>query len=329
MLVPIFGLSGDAMSDVLPADALGGIIEQIAPGAGLVRAWPLRGGISARMTALELRLPDGGTRRVIVRQPGSPGAAGDAQVAAYEHRVLQLVRSVGVAAPAPLLLDESGTILPAPYLVVEFIDGEVEHSPADVAGFVGQVAAELARIHRIDGTRPELAALPRQADWLADARGARPVEADEALGPRRIRARLRDVAREGRPLPHPNPPALLHGDAWPGNMVWRDGRLAALIDWEEAHAGDPLEDLAIARFDVLSMLGGDAMAQLTRAYAAAQPQIDLTDLPYWDLYASLRPVNNISDWAGGWADLGRPDITPAVLRRIHGEFVSQAWEAAG
>ena len=91
--------------------------------------------------------------------------------------------------------------------------------------------------------------------------------------------------------------------------------------------GDPLEDLAIARFDTLSMLGRGVMDELTRAYAAAQPGVDLTDLPYWDLYAALRPVTNISDWAGGWAELGRPDITADALRSRHREFVAQAWNA--
>ena len=302
------------MSEAVTTGALALIAERIAPGATLARAWPLRGGISARMTGLELVLPGGESCRAILRQPGTWAVAENPRAAAREYRVLQIVRAIGVAAPAPLLLDESGTILPLPYLVVEFIDGEVEHSPADVEAFVGQVAAELAHIHRLEGVRPELASFPGRDGWLADARSERPVEVDEAPGPRRIRAVLRGATRDVHTLPHPNLPVLLHGDPWPGNIVWRDGRLAALIDWEEAHVGDPLEDLAIARFDILSMLGRLAMEELTRAYASMQPQVDVTDLPYWDLYAALRPVNNIAGWAGGWSDLGRPDISEAVLR---------------
>jgi aminoglycoside phosphotransferase (APT) family kinase protein len=102
-----------------------------------------------------------------------------------------------------------------------------------------------------------------------------------------------------------------------------------MIDWEEAHVGDPVEDLAIARFDVLCMLGPEAMQALTRAYASAQPGIDLADLAYWDLYAALRPVYDISEWAGGWADLGRPDITTGVMRAYHAYLVTQALEQLG
>lgn len=310
------------MTDSIPAAALDLIAQRVAPGSSVVRTWPLRGGISAHMTAVELRLPDGATRRVIARRPGSWAVGEYADAAAREYRVLQVVRNVGVAAPMPLLLDESQTILPAPYLVIEYTEGEVTHSPADATAFAAQVAAELARIHQVDAAQPALSALPTRGDWMADARREREIEGDEILGARRIRERL----RAAWPLPHPNSPTLLHGDPWPGNLIWRDGRLAAFIDWEEAHIGDPLEDVAIARFDILSMLGSDAMASFTRSYASALPRVDMSDLPYWDLYAALRPVNHISGWAGGWADLGRRDITSSVLRAAHVEFVAQAME---
>jgi aminoglycoside phosphotransferase (APT) family kinase protein len=313
------------MAVAIPGASLALIAEQIAPGAVVVRSWPLRGGISADMTALELQLPGGALRRVVVRRPGPWAAVHDPQAAVREYRVLQIVRSVGVNAPAPLLYDDSGAILPAPYMVVDFIDGEVEHSPGDVGGFVAQIAQEMARIHRVDGTRSELASFPSPDDWLPDARQERAEDDDDALGPRRIRAVLRAAASGPRPVPHPNSPALLHGDPWPGNIIWHHGRLAAMIDWEEAHVGDPLEDLAIARFDVLSMLGWEAMEGLTREYASARPQVDLTDLPYWDLYAALRPSGEFDRWAGGWADLGRPDVTAEVLRTLHREFVAHAF----
>lgn len=308
------------MAEEIAFAALALIAAQLAPGATVARTWPLRGGISAAMSALELVLPDGARRRVVVRQPGDWELTNNPHAAAHQHRVLELVRAAGVTAPAPLLVDESCTILPRPYLVLEYVDGQVEHSPADVGAFAAQLAAELARIHRLDATQPELAWLPTGEAWLADARAEKLVEPDEALGPRPVRA----VLRAAHPLPHPNPPVLLHGDPWPGNIVWRDGRLAALIDWEETHRGDPLEDIAIARFDVLCMLGHAGMEQLTAAYAAAAPQVDFTDLPYWDLYAALRPADNLPDWAGGWADLGRPDITEHVMRAYHREFVAQA-----
>ena len=61
-----------------------------------------------------------------------------------------------------------------------------------------------------------------------------------------MRERIRDMLASAWPFPRPNPPALLHGDYWPGNILWKDGRLAAVIDWEDACLGDPLVDLAMA-----------------------------------------------------------------------------------
>ena len=46
-------------------------------------------------------------------------------------------------------------------------------------------------------------------------------------------------------LPRPSEPAVLvHGDAGPGNFLFEDGRMTALLDWELAHIGDPMEDIA-------------------------------------------------------------------------------------
>jgi aminoglycoside phosphotransferase (APT) family kinase protein len=38
--------------------------------------------------------------------------------------------------------------------------------------------------------------------------------------------------------------AIVHGDLRVGNFLAVDGRVTALLDWEMAHLGDPLEDLA-------------------------------------------------------------------------------------
>ncbi|MFN3592798.1 MAG: phosphotransferase, partial [Thermaurantiacus sp.] len=45
--------------------------------------------------------------------------------------------------------------------------------------------------------------------------------------------------------PPSGPPALIHGDFRSGNfLVGPDNRLLAILDWEMAHIGDPMEDLA-------------------------------------------------------------------------------------
>jgi aminoglycoside phosphotransferase (APT) family kinase protein len=46
--------------------------------------------------------------------------------------------------------------------------------------------------------------------------------------------------------PWPGPPVWVHGDVAVGNLLVRDGRLSAVIDWGCAGVGDPACDLVIA-----------------------------------------------------------------------------------
>ncbi len=39
---------------------------------------------------------------------------------------------------------------------------------------------------------------------------------------------------------------IVHGDWAPYNVVWRDGAIVGVIDWDLARPGDPLDDLAFA-----------------------------------------------------------------------------------
>jgi aminoglycoside phosphotransferase (APT) family kinase protein len=46
--------------------------------------------------------------------------------------------------------------------------------------------------------------------------------------------------------PWERPPAWVHGDLYDGNLLARDGRLCAVIDWGGAGVGDPACDLIVA-----------------------------------------------------------------------------------
>ena len=48
------------------------------------------------------------------------------------------------------------------------------------------------------------------------------------------------------PPPKDRPRRLVHGDLGLHNVLVRDGELAAILDWELAHLGDPAEDIAYA-----------------------------------------------------------------------------------
>src|SRR3546814_13765388 len=40
-------------------------------------------------------------------------------------------------------------------------------------------------------------------------------------------------------------PVIVHGDAGPGNFLYKGNRVTALLDWELVHYGDPMADLAL------------------------------------------------------------------------------------
>ena len=67
-----------------------------------------------------------------------------------------------------------------------------------------------------------------------------------------------------------NSSALLHGDFWLGNLLWRGDQPAAIIDWEDAMLGDPVGDVGKCRLETLWALGEEAMELFTACYFAAQ-----------------------------------------------------------
>lgn len=81
-----------------------------------------------------------------------------------------------------------------------------------------------------------------QLDQLAGIR--RSFEEDDRRSPIDPLARLELELLEKKLPDHDGPPVLVQGDTGPGNFMYADGRIAAVIDWELAHFGDPMDDLA-------------------------------------------------------------------------------------
>jgi aminoglycoside phosphotransferase (APT) family kinase protein len=291
------------------------LLRAIGPGLRLATARPLDGGVSAQVTAIEAARPDGRLERLVLRQYGAADLRSDPHAAAHEYQLLSLLVAAGLPVPRPYLADESGAILPGPFLVIEFIDGKAITEPAQLTqpaiAFTCQLAATLAQLHKAGFTLTD-------APYLADIRSVAarkmetwPTSLDEPLSEAAVRAAL---ARTWPP-PRVNRPVLLHGDYWPGNALWRDGKLSCVIDWEDAAFGDPLADVGNARMEICMAFGAGAMREFTRQYCTLMPALDLRALPPWDLYAALRHAGRMDGWGLPPADLAR-------LRAGHREFVA-------
>lgn len=289
----------------------------LEPRASLHDAWPLSGGISSRMTVLEFVVGDE-RRRAILRQPD--GALHENPLAvANEFKLLRWLKSTGLAVPAPLLAVDSHELFGAPFLVIEYIDGAPNFAPQIAPESIEQMAKQLLRIHRapLSGQPESLPAyVPRfvhQRDSVYPDPSLRPTEIRDALS-RAWLSRSTDAV------------GLLHGDYWPGNLLWNGGDLIGVVDWEEACMGDPLTDLAITRLDLLWAFGIEAMHAFTACYAALS-SLDLHDLPLWDLDAALRPVFNLEEWAAASPNAGNADDSYARMRAGHQTFVHLAFDA--
>lgn len=155
-----------------------------------------------------------------------------------------------------------------------------------------QLAQALGAIHRVSladlpplplqGTAATLAELQRQQDALA-----RP-SAVFAYALRWLHERV---------PPEPATPCLVHGDFRLGNLLVdaRQG-LAAVLDWELAHAGDPHEDLAWIqlppwRFGQIDrpLAGLSAAAPFVQAWEQATGRaLEADRLRWWRVAGSLR-----------------------------------------
>lgn len=290
------------------------VVQKLAPHSKLLRTWELKGGVSAEVTALEIERLDGYRQKMIVRQHADAVRKRNPHIAANEFELLQLLHSVGMPAPKPYYLDQSGEIFSEPYVVIEYIEGETEFAPSDLPDFIRQFTTHLIMIHRLDCSKLDVSFLPKREQIYAEKLRARPTHLDEFLN----EGRIRDTLEAAWPFPERNPPVLLHGDFWPGNLLWRDGQIVVIIDWEDAALGDPLADIADSRLEILWAFGIDAMRSFTQQYQS-MTNIDFTNLPYWDLCVALPRITHIAQW-------GLDADTERTMREWHRWFTNQAFE---
>jgi aminoglycoside phosphotransferase (APT) family kinase protein len=290
---------------------LRGIFQRGLPGSEIVTYRRLNGGVSARATFVELELPEGTRKRVVVRRPGYDADA----VVQRERAVLARCASLGISSPTPCFADRDTAAI-----VLDYIDGAPDFAPSNLPDMLEQMAAQLLRIHSVP-VDAHLAMLQPRKMSAARQVTAQSAQPDAALN----EPELRRIVSSLWPWPQPNPDALLHGDYWPGNLLFQQGKLAAVLDWEEAEIGDPLSDIALARLDLVWAFGNEAAETFTAHYRRLS-DIDWTHLAHWDLCVALRPLGQLPRWAAAYhaTPISRPDITPGSMAEGHRQFVAHA-----
>lgn len=267
----------------------------------------------AKIILIAMAYQDGSQKHVILRLFGHEKIQPRPYIAGNEFRLLQHLEIPNIVTPRPLYFDQSQEIFPTPYLIYEYLDGEMEKIQQGSPRVTSQMAEVLAKINSIDRWKSNILFLPRLETWAKKVIGSWPLQTDESLNEIDIRRALLqfDV------LPIQNDPALLHGDFWIGNILWKDGKISGVIDWENAMLGDPVADLAVSRIDfAMGPFGVEAMMNFTEQYQS-RVKLNYKYLPYWDLYAALRHVSKLKMWA-------KNGEKEEQMRAGHRQFVSQA-----
>jgi aminoglycoside phosphotransferase (APT) family kinase protein len=164
--------------------------------------------------------------------------------------VPRLAPHLPLAVPDPLGRGTPSAGFPWPWSVVTWIEGE-DASVARVADW-GEAGADLGRfiaaLHLVDATGgpppgehngmrgAPIAANAAELNWALGLLGA---DVDAAAVREVWQAALRAPAWQG-------PPAWIHGDLTAVNVLVRDGRLCAVIDFGCCGVGDPAYDVRAA-----------------------------------------------------------------------------------
>ncbi|HET7402764.1 MAG TPA: aminoglycoside phosphotransferase family protein [Usitatibacter sp.] len=184
---------------------------------------------------------------MVVRLPSA--AAYAAQVAKEQRWLPTLAPSLPLAIPEPLALGTPGEGYPFPWSVYRWLEGETA-APANVRdpqGFAAALARFLGALQRIDphgGPSPGTHNFHRGgalATYDAETREA--IRRLSASIDARAATNLWDAALR---TTWQRDPMWVHGDVSAGNLLVRDGELAAVIDFGLLAVGDPACDLAMA-----------------------------------------------------------------------------------
>jgi aminoglycoside phosphotransferase (APT) family kinase protein len=266
---------------------------------GVTDAKRLSGGASQETWSFDITHPDGAIGAILRRAPSGYGAApGRAAGLDAEAVLMQLAFDAGVPSPKVLHVfrpdDDLGTGFIMQRVAGETIprkilrDDEFADARPKLARQCGEIlvgihglpAASLPQLRRMNAAA-EIAELQREIDGFD---WPRPV----------FQLALRWL-RDNDPGPSERV-TLVHGDFRHGNlMIGRDG-VRAVLDWELAHLGDPMEDLGWIcvnswRFGVIDKpVGGFGVyEELFSGYEAASGiAVDVARVKFWEVMGTLR-----------------------------------------
>jgi aminoglycoside phosphotransferase (APT) family kinase protein len=273
------------------ADAdLAGRLASVLSAEGIEELRRLSGGAS-RETWSFIALDDNRARRSLILQRQRAGSERDIAV---EAAAVRAAGAAGVPVAEVVASSTDSEVLGAPFMIVTEVPGETiarrilrdERFAAAREALPAHLGHALAALHALDpATVPGLVATDQVAQYreVLDTVGE-PHPAFE-LGFRWLQDHRPPAGRE----------AVVHGDFRLGNLIVDDKGLAAVVDWELAHLGDPMEDLGWLcvkswRFGSPQPVAGvGTYDELFASYAEASGRpVDAEVVRWWEVLGTLK-----------------------------------------
>jgi aminoglycoside phosphotransferase (APT) family kinase protein len=268
---------------------------------------PLAGGASREAFTFDATWSSGSgpiaERCVMLRQPVSSvlesdesetRITGSRRVPQVEFRMIRCIEASGIPVPHMLWVEPTGSCLDRPFSVARLITGNSDLSKLGAEPHLDQILQQyieiLARVHTVD---PSAAGV----DFLGDpSRETAAAEQVELFAEGVERQRLEDFPaltyvirwlRKHKPVA--SRVSVIHGDFRLGNFMWDDDGIVAMLDWEQCHLGDPLEELAFMYWPMWTLEPLVPLEQLVRRYEEASGiTVDPDALAYYRVFIELK-----------------------------------------
>ena len=268
----------------------------------------IHGGASRETYRLRLRYRDGAEtieRRLILRRD-PPGSLIETD-RAIEFAAYRAFHGSAVPVPEALWLEDDPAHLDYPFFVMQELAG-FDASPQNILmppyaahheklaqqkwSILGAIAqADPQKLGLLETMKP----VERDQAWRRELdHWTRVIDEDELAPQPIIRAAIRFLERN--PPPPPLRLHVVHGDYRTGNFLYdKEGNVRGILDWELAHLGDPLEDLAWSLNRVWGWARDGRVGGLTskenaiRIWEAASGlRADPEALRWWELFSSVK-----------------------------------------
>ena len=228
--------------------------------------------------------------------------ADEPDLAAHEAAALEEAERAGLMAPKLIAYTSDDVGFGAPVVLMSFIEGEIELRPSSLQQWLGDLAGQLAAIHRHAAD-----AFPwRFRSWVNRANLAPP----EWRTVPRVWERAIDLLLGAEP---DSRPVFIHRDYHPTNVLWRAGAISGVVDWINACRGPAGVDVAHCRTNLAQMYGPDVADQFLDAYLGVADGFDYD--PYWDVDSVLDMCIPEPSFYEPWQQFGLNVIAPEELRR--------------